>query len=111
MTSIYGKKRIATNLSTILSDLRAAAGPDVPIVGMTYYNAFAPLWFTDPATALFVGGRVDDFNAVLTSTYAAAGVPVADVAGAFENDIYPDSARTHRPRMTRSEFADQGIRR
>jgi lysophospholipase L1-like esterase len=84
--------RLAANLSAILSDLRAAAGTDVPIVGMTYYNAFAPFWFTDPATALLVGGRVDDFNAVLTSTYAAAGVPVADVAGAFENDIYPDSA-------------------
>jgi lysophospholipase L1-like esterase len=84
--------RLAANLSAILSDLRAAAGTDVPIVGMTYYNAFGPFWFTDPATALLVGGRVDDFNAVLTSTYAAAGVPVADVAGAFENDIYPDSA-------------------
>jgi lysophospholipase L1-like esterase len=84
--------RLAANLSAILSDQRAAAGTDVPIVGMTYYNAFGPFWFTDPATALLVGGRVDDFNAVLTSTYAAAGVPVADVAGAFENDIYPDSA-------------------
>ena len=84
--------RLAANLSAILSDLRAAAGTDVPIVGMTYYNAFAPLWFTDPAMALLVGGRVDDVDAVLTSTYAAAGVPVADVAGAFENGIYPDSA-------------------
>jgi lysophospholipase L1-like esterase len=84
--------RLAANLSAMLSELRAAAGTDVPIVGMTYYNAFAPLWFTDPATALFIGGRVDDLNAVLTSTYAAAGVPVADVAGAFENGIYPDSA-------------------
>jgi lysophospholipase L1-like esterase len=84
--------RLTANLSAILSDLRAAAGPDVPIVGMTYYNPFAPLWFTNPATALFVGGRVEDGNAVLASTYAAAGVPVADVAGAFENGIYPDSA-------------------
>jgi lysophospholipase L1-like esterase len=84
--------RMAANLSAILSDLRAAAGTDVPIVGMTYYNAFAPLWFTDQAMALLVSGRADDLNAVLTSTYAAAGVPVADVAGAFANGIYPDSA-------------------
>jgi lysophospholipase L1-like esterase len=84
--------RLATNLRMILADLRAAAGPDVPIVGMTYYDVFAPLWFTDPGTALFVGGRVDDFNAVLDATYTAAGVPVADVAGTFENGIYPDSA-------------------
>ncbi len=84
--------RLAANLGVILADLRAAAGPAVPIVGMTYYDVFAPLWFTDPATALFVGGRVDDFNAVLDSTYATAGDPVADVAGTFENGIYPDSA-------------------
>jgi len=84
--------RLAANLGVILADLRAAAGPAVPIVGMTYYDVFAPLWFTDPVTALFVGGRVDDFNAVLDSTYAAAGDPVADVAGTFENGIYPDSA-------------------
>lgn len=84
--------RLAANLRVILADLRAAAGPDVPIVAMTYYDVFAPLWFADPATALFVGGRVDEFNAVLASTYAAAGVPVADVAGVFENGVYPDSA-------------------
>jgi lysophospholipase L1-like esterase len=84
--------RLAANLGVILADLRAAAGPAVPIVGMTYYDVFAPLWFTDPVTALFVGGRVDDFNAVLDSTYAAAGDPAADVAGTFENGIYPDSA-------------------
>ncbi len=84
--------RLAANLGVILADLRAAAGPAVPIVGKTYYDVFAPLWFTDPVTALFVGGRVDDFNAVLDSTYAAAGDPVADVAGTFENGIYPDSA-------------------
>jgi lysophospholipase L1-like esterase len=84
--------RLAANLDVILANLRAAAGPAVPIVGMTYYDVFAPLWFTDPATALFVGGRVDDFNAVLDSAYAAAGVSVADVAGIFENGVYPDSA-------------------
>lgn len=68
---------IATNLSAILSELRAAAGPDVPIVGMTYYNVFRPLG--DP----FVDMRVEALNAAIASTYAAADVPVADVAGAF----------------------------
>jgi lysophospholipase L1-like esterase len=87
-----GEARLETNLSAILAELRAAAGPNVPIVGMTYYDVFAPLWFTNPATALFVGGRVDDFNAILDSTYASAGDPVADVAGSFENGVYPDSA-------------------
>jgi lysophospholipase L1-like esterase len=77
--------RVAENLTAILVDLRAAAGPDVPLVGMSYYDAFAPLCLADP-TLLFVCGRVDAFNAALVDTYAAAGVPVADVAGAFEND-------------------------
>ena len=39
-------QRVATmaeNLAVILAELRAAAGPDVPIIGMTYYNVFAPL--------------------------------------------------------------------
>jgi lysophospholipase L1-like esterase len=71
---------IAQNLSAILSALRAAAGPDVSIVGMTYYNALAPLG--DPV----LNARVAAVNGVLESTYAAADVPVADVAGAFHND-------------------------
>jgi lysophospholipase L1-like esterase len=77
--------RMVENLSAILADLRAAAGPDVPIVAMSYYDVFAPLCVSDPSQ-LFVCGRVDDFNATLVDTYAAAGDPVADVAGAFEND-------------------------
>jgi lysophospholipase L1-like esterase len=71
---------IAENLTAILSELRAAAGPDVSIVGMTYYNALAPLG--DP----LLNARVAAVNGVLESTYAAATVPVADVAGAFHND-------------------------
>jgi len=65
------------NLSAVLAALRTAAGPDVPIVGMTYYNVYLPL--DDPV----VDARVSSTNALLASTYAAAGVAVADVAGAF----------------------------
>jgi lysophospholipase L1-like esterase len=77
--------RMVENLSAILADLRAAAGPDVPIVAMSYYDVFAPVCVSDPSQ-LFVCSRVDDFNATLVDMYAAAGDPVADVAGAFEND-------------------------
>jgi lysophospholipase L1-like esterase len=77
--------RMVENLSAILADLRAAAGPDVPIVAMSYYDVFAPLCVSDPSL-LFVCDRVDAFNVTLVDTYAAAGDPVADVAGAFEND-------------------------
>jgi hypothetical protein len=82
---------IVANLTAILGDLRAAAGPDVPIVGMTYYDVFAPLCVSDPALA-FVCGRVDAGNATLVDTYGTAGVPVADVAGGFENDDLPAAA-------------------
>lgn len=77
--------RMVENLGAILADLRAAAGPDVPIVAMSYYDVFAPVCVSDPSQ-LFVCSRVDDFNATLVDTYAAAGDLVADVAGAFEND-------------------------
>jgi lysophospholipase L1-like esterase len=77
--------RIVENLTAILSDLRAAAGPGVPIIGMSYYDVFAPLCVSDPSL-LFVCSRVDAINATLDDTYAAAADPVADVAGAFEND-------------------------
>jgi lysophospholipase L1-like esterase len=85
--------RLAENLAAILAELKAAAGGDVPIVGMTYYNVFAPIWFDDQETALFIGARVDAINGTLTSTYAAAGVQVANVAGAFHNGEYPLSAQ------------------
>jgi lysophospholipase L1-like esterase len=83
--------RLVENLAAIIDALRAAA-PDVPIVGMTYYNVFAPIWFEDEPTALAVDARVASLNAALVSTYEAHGVPVADVAGAFENGVFPSSA-------------------
>ena len=67
---------INRNLAAILAELRAAAGPGVPIV--------APLF--DPEA----DAHVTEFNATLTSTYDAASVPAADVAGAFHNG-QPDS--------------------
>ncbi|MCJ7710868.1 MAG: SGNH/GDSL hydrolase family protein [Chloroflexi bacterium] len=39
---------ISTNLPRILGALRAAAGPDVPIAGMTIYNPFLGYWLTGP---------------------------------------------------------------
>ena len=73
---------LTANLAAILTALRAAA-PTVPIVGMTYYNVFAPL----------AAAAVDGINAAIAATYAAAGVPVADVAGAFHNDDPPLAAQ------------------
>jgi lysophospholipase L1-like esterase len=74
-----------SNLPVILADLRAAAGRDVPIFGMNYYDPFAPQAWSGgglPALQAQVAGIVA-INDLLESVYAAAGDPVADVESAF----------------------------
>jgi lysophospholipase L1-like esterase len=83
--------RLVENLTAILTELRAAAGRDVPIIGMSYYDVFAPLCVSDPSL-LFVCGRLDAINESLVDTYTAADMPVADVAGVFENNNLPAAA-------------------
>jgi len=84
-----GVPAIATNLPIILAALREAAGPDVPIIGMNFYDPFlASVWFTNPAglgteIAQAVGLNKNVFEAI----YAAAGVPVADVESAFATTV------------------------
>jgi lysophospholipase L1-like esterase len=73
--------RVEANLTAILGELHAAAGPGVAIVGMTYYNVFEPLGDSE------LSARLGTLNRVLATTYTAAGVPVADVAGAFEGNV------------------------
>ena len=78
-----GAVAIQANLPVILGALREAAGPDVPIVGMSYYSPRLAEWFGDPASlpARVVG--VVAFNDLLEGIYGAAGDPVADVESAF----------------------------
>lgn len=78
---------IQANLPRILSDLRAAAGPDVPIVGMNYYDPFvAPVWFETHSVAAVQAeaAMVASLNDFLEGFYAAAGDPIADVESAFQ---------------------------
>jgi lysophospholipase L1-like esterase len=78
-----GGAAVQANLPVILDELRAAAGPAVPIAGMNYYNPLLVEWFEDPAS---LQGNVDGvvaFNDLLEAIYAAAGDPIADVEGAF----------------------------
>lgn len=78
-----GVPQIQANLPLILVQLRAAAGPDVPIVGMSYYNPFLVDWFADPASLQPHIDGIVALNDVLEGDYAVAGDPVADVEGAF----------------------------
>jgi lysophospholipase L1-like esterase len=79
-----GLAAIEQNLPLILSALRAAVGPDVPIVGMNYYNPLLAFWFASPAFAAATNQMVvGQVNPALEAAYADAGSPVADVESAF----------------------------
>jgi lysophospholipase L1-like esterase len=74
---------MSTNLVTILSALREAAGSGVRVVGMNYYDPLLAFWFFDPAAAQLSEQMVVQVNGVLASVYGTAGDPVADVETAF----------------------------
>lgn len=76
---------VGANLPKILKALRLAAGPNVPIVGMNYYNPFLAAWLAG-ATELSEQSNqlVAAFNGLLGSIYQVFHMPVADVATAFD---------------------------
>jgi lysophospholipase L1-like esterase len=78
-----GVPAITANLPVILSALREAAGPDVPILGMNYYGPGLVQWFSDPASLPANISTLVAFNDLLEGIYAAFGDPVADVESAF----------------------------
>lgn len=81
-------KGVDTNLSIILSYLRAAAGPNVPIVGMNYYNPYLNYWLLGPSARPLVMQTVFGqqlLNQQLARTYAKFGVPVANVQDAVRS--------------------------
>ena len=82
-----GLASIAANLPTILGRLREAAGMDTPMAGMTMYDPFLANWLLGPDGRELARASVWDalvpINAVFGSAYKAAGLPWADVEGAF----------------------------
>jgi lysophospholipase L1-like esterase len=79
------------NLGTILTRLRAAAGPDVRMVGMSYYLPALAEWRqgTVGQGVAWVSERLAaGYNDVLNRAYASAGVRVANVFGAFETSDF-----------------------
>lgn len=83
--------QIATDLAAALTTLRNAAGPDTPIVGMNYYNPYLSSWLEGAAgqeLAVDAAQAVATLNGVLRDTYETAGMPMADVAFAFQSDDF-----------------------
>jgi lysophospholipase L1-like esterase len=85
-----GRAKIARNLPVIIARLRAA-GPDAQLVGIVDYDQFVAFWLRGPAGQSLARRSVrviSDLNALLTSIYRRANVPVADVSEEFAtNDL------------------------
>ena len=78
--------KISARLTSIVGTLRDAAGPDVPIVGGTYYDPFLAAWTFpgfDHDAVVAIADVWATFNDTLEQTYAGLGVPVADVETEF----------------------------
>jgi len=83
--------RAISNLDTILTRLRAAAGPEVRIVGMSYYLPALAEWLngTLGQGVAWVSERLAIvYNDMLNRAYASSGVRVANVFGAFETSDF-----------------------
>lgn len=81
-----GVSMVGSNLPKILGALHAAS-PDVPLVGMNYYDPFLAAWLEGSSGEAIAEQSLEvatDFNDVLASAYQAFDDPVADVAGAFQ---------------------------
>lgn len=82
-----GFTTLAQQLPVIPATLRRAAGPDVPIVGMTYNDSFLATWLQGSGgqvLAVVSEQIILRLNAVLSTAYGAFHIPVADVQGAFQ---------------------------
>jgi len=83
--------QIATDLATVLTALRDAADPGTTIVGMNYYNPYLASWLVDAAgqsLAVESSQAAVIFNDFLSTTYATAGIPMANVYAAFQSDDF-----------------------
>jgi lysophospholipase L1-like esterase len=87
-----GVAAIQTNLPGILAELRAAAGPDVPIVGMTIYNPFLANWLLGPDGQAFARASASQLlgpvNGLLRAIYEGSGARVADIESAFSSNDF-----------------------
>jgi len=83
--------QIATDLAAALVILGDAAGAGTTVVGMNYYNPYLSSWLEDAAgqtLAVESAQAATILNGLLGTTYATAGMPMADVAAAFQSDDF-----------------------
>lgn len=86
--AIQGIATIAQNLPNILTQLRAASGPNPIFVGMNYYNPLLASYLTGPKGVFLAAvSSLADFivNTIEENAYHAADARVADVSGAFQS--------------------------
>lgn len=91
---------LSENLPRILRELRAAAGPDVPIVVLNYYDPFLALWLLDTpgssaddvyrALAVHSVDLLGEVNTVIAGASDGQDVDaaVADVAAIFSTEDF-----------------------
>jgi lysophospholipase L1-like esterase len=83
----------ASHLSTIVTRLRAAAGPGVRIAGMSYYLPALAEWLdgtTGQAIAWLSERLAAGYNDLLARAYTTSGARVANVFGAFDTPNFGD---------------------
>ena len=87
-----GVASIQANLPVILATLRDAAGPGVPIVGMTLYNPFLAAWLAGPEGQAFAIASatqlIGPVNGLLSGIFLASGALVADIETAFSSNDF-----------------------
>jgi lysophospholipase L1-like esterase len=83
-----GIEKIDERLPPLLAELQATA-PEVPIVGMNIYDPYLTFWLNGGDDRVLAGQSVVAIrfiNEALARAYGEAGIPVADVEGAFRTD-------------------------
>ena len=82
-----------SNACRRIARLRAAAGPNVRIVGMTYYLPALAEWLSGTpgqAIAWLSEKLAVGYNDTLEQVYSASGARVANVFGAFDSSNFGD---------------------
>ena len=87
------RPRLRHRLMHIIHALRAAAGPGVPILGMTYHDPFLGFWGLVPhgrQLARIAARGWRRFNRGLRNAYQDSGAVVANVAKTFQVNNFSD---------------------